>query len=98
MQAGALIALHVVRTGYDPKTDAVSDYGIGRYRGLFWTQALAGAVACFALAVALGDAKPSMPSETVVLLVIAGAARLLIPVFPTDQNGTGFRPSPARFT
>ena len=32
----------------------MSDYGIGRYRGLFWTQALAGAVACLALAVALG--------------------------------------------
>jgi hypothetical protein len=42
-QALALIALHLVPTGYDPETDAVSDYGIGRYRGLFWAQGLAGA-------------------------------------------------------
>jgi len=69
----------------------VSDYGIGRYRGLFWTQTLAGAVACFALAVALGDAQPSMPTLAIGLLVIAGIARLLIPAFPTDQNGSRFQ-------
>jgi hypothetical protein len=43
----------------------VSDYGIGQCRGLFWTQASAGAVACIALAVALGDAKPSMPVASI---------------------------------
>ena len=48
-------------------------------------------MACFALAVALGDAKPSIPSLVIVLLVIAGLARLLIPVFPTDQNGNRFQ-------
>jgi hypothetical membrane protein len=93
-QALALIALHLLPTGYDPMTDAVSDYGVGRYRGLFWTQALAGAVACVALAVALGDAKPSMPTLAVVLLVVAGLARLLIPVFPTDQRGSRFQTVP----
>ena len=69
----------------------MSDYGIRRYRGLFWTQTLAGAVACFALAVAVGDAKPSMRSLVIVLLVIAGIARLLISVFPTDQHGSRFQ-------
>ena len=49
---------------------------------------MAGAAGCFALAVALGDAEPSIPSLVIVLLVIAGVARLLIPVFPTDQNGS----------
>ena len=83
--------MHLLSTGYNPKLDAVSDYGIGRYRGVFWTQTLAGAVACFALAIALGDAKPSMPTLAIVLLVIAGIARLLIPVFPTDQNGSRFQ-------
>jgi len=91
VQTAALIGLHVLPTGYDPRTDAVSDYGIGEYRGWFWAQALAGAVGCFALAVALGDAKPSMPTEAIVLLVIAGLARLLIPIFPTDQNGSRFQ-------
>jgi len=90
-QTIALIALHLLPTGYDPKADAVSDYGIGRYRSLFWTQTLAGAVACLALAIALGDVKPSVPSLVIVLLVIAGIARLLIPVFPTDQNGSRFQ-------
>ena len=42
-QTAALIALHLLRTGYNPVRDAVSDYGIGRYRGWFWAQALAGA-------------------------------------------------------
>ncbi len=94
VQAIALIALHLLPTGYDPRIDAVSDYGIGKYRGLFWTQALAGAVGCFTLAVALGDAKPSMPTEAIVLLVIAGLARLFIPVFPTDQNGSRWQTVP----
>jgi hypothetical protein len=94
IQAVALIALHLLPTGYDPRTDAVSDYGVGEYRGWFWAQALAGAVGCFALAVALGDAKPSMPSLAIVLLVVAGLARLLIPFFPTDQNGSRFQTVP----
>jgi hypothetical membrane protein len=93
-QTISLIALHLLPTGYSPRTDAVSDYGIGRYRGVFWTQALTGAVACFALAIALGDAKPSMPSLAIVLLVVAGIARLFIPVFPTDQNGSRWQTVP----
>ena len=83
--------MHLLPTGYNPKLNAVSDYGIGPYRRVFWTQTLAGAVACFALAIALGDAKPSIPTLAIVLLVIAGIARLLIPVFPTDQNGSRFQ-------
>lgn len=94
IQAAALITLHLLPTGYDPRVDAVSDYGIGRYRGLFWSQALAGAVACLTLAVALDRAKPSMPKEAIVLLAIAGIARFLIPVFPTDQGGSRFQTVP----
>jgi len=97
-QALALIALHLLPTGYDPWTDAVSDYGIGRYRGLFLDAGPGGAVACVALAVALGDAKPSMPTEAIVLLVIGGLARLLIPVFPADQNGSRWQTVPGLST
>ena len=32
VQAVALIALHLLPTGYNPVRDAVSDYGVGRYR------------------------------------------------------------------
>jgi hypothetical protein len=90
-QALALIALHLLPTGCNPRVDAVSDYGIGRYRGLFWAQVVAGAVAGFALAIALADAKPSIPTLVIVMLVISGVARLLIPAFPTDDKGNRFR-------
>jgi pimeloyl-ACP methyl ester carboxylesterase len=33
VQAVALIMLHLLPTGYHPVRDAVSDYGVGRYRG-----------------------------------------------------------------
>jgi hypothetical protein len=55
---------------------------------------LAGAAACVALAIALGDAKPSMPALAILLLGTAGIARLLIPAFPTDQNGSPFQTLP----
>jgi hypothetical protein len=87
----ALIALHLLPTGYNPVRDAVSDYGVGRYREIFWLQVLAGAVAGFALAVALEETSPSIPSVVVALLAIASAARLLIPFFPTDQDGSRFQ-------
>jgi len=35
VQTVALTALHLLPTGYNPKVDAVSDYGIGRQRGVF---------------------------------------------------------------
>ena len=91
VQTAALIALHLLPTGYNPVHDAVSDYGVGRYRGWFWVQAIAGAVACLALAVALAETTPSVPALVVVMLVIAGVARFFIPVFATDQHGSRFQ-------
>jgi Protein of unknown function (DUF998) len=69
----------------------VSDYGVGRYCGVFWAQAVAGGLAGFALAIALGDTKPSIPNLVTLMLVISGIARLLIPGFPTDQHGSRFQ-------
>ena len=48
MQLLALIALHLLPTGYSPVRDAVSDYGVGPYRAGFWAQALAGGIASLA--------------------------------------------------
>ena len=96
-QTIALIALHLLPTGYNPKTDAVSDYGIGRYRGLFWAQAVSGGVAGFALAIALADTKPPIPNLVIVMLVISWGAPSH-PRLPTDQNGSRFRPRAARST
>jgi hypothetical protein len=91
-QALALIALHLLPTGYNPVRDAVSDYGVGRYRAIFWLQAIAGAIAGFALADALAKTTtPPIPNVVVDLLVVASAARLLIPFFETDQGGSRFQ-------
>jgi hypothetical protein len=85
------VALHVVPTGYDPIRDAVSDYAVGRYRAAFWLFVVAGAVSGFALAIALARSDPSKPKLTIAMLLLSGAARLLIPMFPTDQGGSRFQ-------
>jgi hypothetical protein len=93
-QAGALITLHVLPTGYNPRRDAVSDYGVGRYRPWFWAQAAAGGVAGLALAIAFAETTPSIPTVVVVTLLISAVGRFVIPLFPTDQNGNRFQTVP----
>jgi hypothetical protein len=91
VSTGALLLLHVLPTGYNPIRDAVSDYAIGSYRALFWTFVTAGAVSGLALAIALARSHPSKPTLTVAMLLLSAAARVLIPVFPTDQDGSRFQ-------
>jgi hypothetical protein len=87
----ALLLLHLVPTGYNPIRDAVSDYAIGRYRALFWVFTTAGAVSGAALAIALARSNPPKPTLTIAMLLLSGAARMLIPLFPTDQAGSRFQ-------
>jgi len=87
----ALLLLHVLHTGYDPIGDAVSDYAIGRYRAWFWVFTTAGAVSGLALAIALARSSPPKPTLTIAMLLLSGAARLLIPLFPTDQGDSRFQ-------
>ncbi len=91
VSTSALLLLHVLPTGYNPIRDAVSDYAIGSYRPLFWTFATAGAVSGLALAIALARSHPSKPTLTVAMLLLSAGARVLIPIFPTDQNGSRFQ-------
>jgi Protein of unknown function (DUF998) len=91
VQTAALVTLHLLPTGYNPVRDALSDYGIGRYRGWFWLQVLAGGVACLALAIALAETHPSVPTLVVVMLLVAAIARFVLPAFPTDQHGSRFQ-------
>lgn len=91
VQLGALIVLHVLPTGYDPIRDAVSDYGVGPYRGWFWVQVVAGGLACLFLAIALAQLHPFTPTQVVVALIVTAAARLLVPFFATDQGGNRFQ-------
>ena len=90
-QVGLLVALHLLPTGYRPVRDALSDYGIGRYRRLFWAQTATGGLARMALAGALADSHPSNPGVVSVLLLISGAALLTMPLFPTDQGSSRFQ-------
>src|ERR1700684_760652 len=89
-QLGLLVALHVLPTKYDPVRDAISDYGVGDYRGWFWAQLVAGAAACTSVAIALSGLHPYAPTVVVVLLFANAAARLSMPAFPTDQSGNRF--------
>jgi hypothetical protein len=96
LQAVLLVRLHTLPTKYDPVHDAISDYGVGEYRGWFWAQLVAGGSACIALAVSLGSLHPYVPALAVVMLVANGAARFVMPAFPTDQSGSRFRTATGR--
>jgi hypothetical protein len=89
-QLTILTTLHVLPTGYRPLRDAISDYGVGRYRRYFWAQLLAGAIACTCLALALAGLHPYAPKVVVALLVANAVARVMMPAFPTDQSGNRF--------
>lgn len=91
VQAGALVALHLLPTGYNPVRDAVSDYGVGPYRGWFWLQTVAGGVGCLALGIALAQLHPFVPAQVVVALIVTAGSRFLIPFFATDQQGSRFQ-------
>lgn len=91
VQVLALVALHLLPTHYDPLRDAVSDYGVGTFRGFFWLQAVAGGVSCVLLGVALDQLQPFTPTAAVAALVVTAGARFLIPFFATDQSGSRFQ-------
>jgi Protein of unknown function (DUF998) len=91
LQATSLIVLHLLPTDYNPVSDAVSDYGVGRYRGWFWSQALSGGLACLALGIALAGLHPFTPTQAVVALIVTAVSRFLIPFFATDQGGSRFQ-------
>jgi hypothetical protein len=94
VQAGALVTLHVLPTGYDPVRDAVSDYGVGQYRSWFWVQVVAGGIGCLALAAGLDRLHPFTPTLVVVMLVVTAVSRFAIPFFATDQGGNRFATVP----
>jgi len=83
----SILLLHLLPTGYDPIRNAVSDYGVGKYRIWHRVAVLSLAAAGFAIAVASsGTVKPE--SDLVVgLLVIFATVRIAIPFFPTDIEG-----------
>jgi Protein of unknown function (DUF998) len=79
----ALIYLHIVPTGLSPVKNAVSEYGISPYRAWYRVATIALGIAGIAIAVSLAVAlSGTLPA--VILLIVFGAARLLISWSPMD--------------
>jgi hypothetical protein len=84
---GSIVLLHFLSTGYNPIRNAVSDYGVGRYRIWHRIAVILLAVAGFATAIAsLGTVRPESAS-VVALLIVFAISRILLPLFPTDIEG-----------
>jgi uncharacterized membrane protein len=84
---GAVVLLHFLPTGYHPIRNAVSDYGVGRYRIWHRINVISLAVAGFATAIAsLGKIRPE-PASVVAFLIVFATSRILLPLFPTDIEG-----------
>jgi hypothetical protein len=79
--------LHLAPTGLSPIHNAVSQYGITRFRAGYRVATLAFAAAGVALAVGLDRAAGSRAASVVVLLAIFAAARAAISWFPMDAPG-----------
>ena len=87
VSVGALVTLHVLPTGLSPMRNAVSQYGITRYRLGYRIQTIALAVAGAAAAVGLAEAAPGRARALIALLIIFALARLVISWFPMDEPG-----------
>ncbi len=77
VQLVLLVTLHALPTGYNPVRDAISDYGVGRYRAYFWAQLIAGGTACIGVALALAELHPYVPTFVVVMLFLNAVARAI---------------------
>jgi hypothetical protein len=84
---GAIVVLHVLPTGLSPMRNAVSQYGITRYRLGYRIQTIALAVAGAAAAVGLAEAAPGRARALIALVIVFALARLVISWFPMDEPG-----------
>lgn len=86
------VALHRLPTGYSPIRNAVSDYGVGRYRRWFTAGLWASSLGVLALAVGLGIGlgSPPMAEHDLVFLGLITLARVGMSVFPTNIEGQRF--------
>jgi hypothetical protein len=83
----SLVYLHVVPTGLSPIRNAVSEYGISPYRRWYRVATIALGIAGLATAVSLHTALVGT-LRAVVLLIVFGAARLVISWSPMDAIGS----------
>src|SRR3954454_23110761 len=90
--AAVLVRVHLLPTGYNPISNAVSDYGVGEYRRYYRWQTAALAYTALVLGAAIARTTHPVPQLIVFLLMTFAAARLLIPSPPTDLDRR--RPTP----
>ena len=83
----ALVVLHVLPTGLSPMHNAVSQYGITRYRLGYRVQTIGFAVAGAAAAVGLAEAAPGRARALIALVIVFAVARAIISWFPMDEPG-----------
>ena len=92
--AGAAIALlslvvaHLLPTGLNPLRDPVSQYGITRYRGWYWSAAGGAALAGVGGVLFFAPTGTGIALVTVVLLAVFALARAAIGFFPMDAPGS----------
>jgi len=85
---GALVYLHIAPTGLSPVRNAVSHYGITRFRLGYRIATIAFAVSGLALAIAISHATGGHATGPIVLLVVFAAARAVISWYPMDAPGS----------
>jgi hypothetical protein len=84
--AGAFITLHVLPTGHNPLSDAVSDYGVGDYRIGYRVLVVSLGLAAGALAWGLSEFD-AVRGSGLVWLVVYAVTRVAIAWYPTDLPG-----------
>lgn len=84
-----VVALHFLPTGYDPMTQAVSDYGVGQYGVWMDLAFFAFGIGIVALAISLARFVVSsrLGRVGVLLLSTAGVCTFTVGFFPTDLEG-----------
>jgi hypothetical protein len=83
--------LHVLPSGYQPVSHAVSDYAVGKYGYLFRAGLWASSLGVLALAAALheGVGVPPLATKDIVFLILIAVARIGMTAFSTDLEGQG---------
>ena len=85
---GSLAYLHVAPTGLSPVRNAVSQYGITKYRSGYRAATISLGIAGAALVVGIDSAVQGKGRAVLVaLLVVFAVARLVISWFPMDEPG-----------
>jgi hypothetical protein len=84
LAALSLTIVHFLPTGVSPIREAVSDYGVGKYKNFYRLAAFWLGAAALLMAIAFGKALFPKPTLTIMALLVFTAVRWAIIIFPTD--------------